>query len=87
MKQAFHNLAVPTKGPAAPRTVPRIPPRWSMFAMFIGACAAGACADTAAAVPTSIDKTATAIAGWYLRDIMQQSSPAAPRAAPISGQS
>ena len=58
-----------------------------MFAMFIGAWAAGACAETAVAAPTSIDKTATAIAGWYLRDIMQRSSPRATnRAARTSAQ-
>jgi hypothetical protein len=35
-----------------------------MFGMFIGAWAAGACAETVVTAPTSIDKTAIATAGW-----------------------
>jgi hypothetical protein len=41
-----------------------------MLAMFIGACAAGACARAATADPRSRKKTTAPSAGAYLRDLM-----------------
>jgi hypothetical protein len=41
-----------------------------MLAIFIGAWAWGVCPDAAPAVPKSMDRTATAKPGRYLRDIM-----------------